>query len=228
MYKLAELYHLTRIDWQFFGSLTFREPFLRNRETGVAAYRRICMWNEFGREVSRSLVYRRKGWEKIPTALRLETGEIGGLWHFHFLMTGVSKFSVNWGTCEFMESVWVRQVGGGHTKIRVFDTSQNGIEYVAKCLDPKNRYEFDKFRLAQSVTLSPAAVRVLNKPWRIMGVHRSATAENGRKPLDSTVSISTGPVPEMVKEGNKLTPLSTCESNGTDRDQTPLVEPSYK
>lgn len=175
-YKLAEMFHLTRIEWQFFGTLTFREPFLRSREDGLANVRRLCLFNAFGRAVSRSLLYSRREWERVIHALRLEQGEVGGQWHFHFLMTGFSRSSVNIGTAKFIEAVWLR-FGGGWTVVRVFDTSQNGVEYITKCLDPKNRYEFNKFGLASSVTLSPAAVRVLNKPWRIAGVHRSATSE---------------------------------------------------
>jgi hypothetical protein len=54
--------------------------------------------------------------------------------------------------------LWLQVCGGGFCKIRVFDTQQNGVEYVSKCLDPRDKYEFNKFGLAQSLTFSPACV----------------------------------------------------------------------
>jgi hypothetical protein len=176
MYKLAEMFHLTRIDWQFFGTLTFSEPFLRNREQGFAQQRRYSLYNSFGREISRSLLYTPRRWEVNINAVRLEQGEIGRLWHYHFLMSGFAERSVNPGTAKFMESTWL-SLGGGFTRIRVFDTSQNGVEYISKCLDPRNVYEFNKFGLASTITLSPMAVRVLTKPWRNVAADRSALAE---------------------------------------------------
>jgi hypothetical protein len=103
--------------------------------------------------------------------LRLEQGEIGGLWHFHFLMAGLGQHQVNRGTCEFMKSLWLSKseagiIHGGWADVRVFDTSQSGIEYVSKCLDPKNKYEFNKFGLARSLTFSGAFERVIRARQR--------------------------------------------------------------
>ena len=60
---------------------------------------------------------------------------------------------------------------------RLFDTSQNGIEYVSKCLDPKNRYEFNKFGLARTLTFSPAFVRVIRAQERRNGAFCNAGKE---------------------------------------------------
>jgi len=171
-YKLPEVYQLTRIAWQFFGTLTFREPSLRERECGKAAYRRLSKFLAFGRKLHDAIDYSPKNFEKHNiNCLRLEAGEIGGLWHLHFLMAGLGQHQVNMGTCKFMESLWLSKseagiIHGGWCDVRVFDSSQNGIEYVSKCLDPKNKYEFNKFGLAQSLTFSPSFRRVLEVKTR--------------------------------------------------------------
>jgi hypothetical protein len=163
MYKLPEMLLLTKIRWQFFGTLTFREPFLRERATGKAEWRRNCKFLKFGRELAAKIDYSRENWERHNiNCKRLEQGEIGGLWHNHFLMAGLGDHQVNQSTARTMKAVWQRGCAvGGWCDIRVFDTSQNGVEYVSKCLDPKNKYEFDKFGLAASLTFSPAFVRVI-------------------------------------------------------------------
>ena len=60
--KLAELYLLTMLPWQYFGTLTFCEPFLRGRETGFANQRRMSLYNEFGRRISGRLNYSCRKW----------------------------------------------------------------------------------------------------------------------------------------------------------------------
>jgi hypothetical protein len=167
MENLAEMFTLTKIDWQFFGTLTFREARLRKNELGKANDTRLNIYHQFGREVSRSLYYSRKNWKSVRHALRLEQGEIGGLWHFHFLMSGFPRGAVNIGSAKFMEHVWLRDCGGGFCKIRVFDSSQNGVEYISKCLDPADKYEFNKFGLARTLTLSPACIREIQYVGKI-------------------------------------------------------------
>jgi len=161
------MWALTRIEWQFFGTLTFREPSLRAREYGKSHFRRLSKYAALGRKLHEAIDYSPGNFgRRNLNCVRLEQGEIGGLWHYHFLMAGLGQHQVNRGTCEFMKRLWLSKSGagiihGGWCDVRVFDTSQNGIEYVTKCLDPKNRYEFNKFGLAQSLTFSPAFVRVI-------------------------------------------------------------------
>jgi hypothetical protein len=161
------MWSLTEIEWQFFGTLTFREPSLRERESGKSHFRRLSKFAAFGRRLHEAIDYSPRNFgRRNINCLRLEQGEIGGLWHYHFLMAGLGEHQVNRGTCEFMKSLWLSKSGagiihGGWCDVRVFDTSQNGIEYVTKCLDPKNRYEFNKFGLARTLTFSPAFVRVI-------------------------------------------------------------------
>ena len=204
MFKLAEMFSLAKVEWQFFGTLTFREPFLRARESGKGGYQRFCKFQKFGRLLSASLNYSERNWERLNVnCLRLEPGEIGGLWHYHFLMAGLPVQTVNRGTCKFLEHVWRELCRGGFCKIRVFDTQQNGVAYISKCLDPRDKYEFNKFGLAQSLTFSPSCVsairRTVVKPrlWRRLiqktGMQRFATAsvpaQSGTKDCESKLCV---------------------------------------
>jgi hypothetical protein len=163
-YKLAEMFSLSRIEWQFFGTLTFREPFLRSRQDGKSGYLRFSRFLKFGRSLCRSLDYSANNFtDRNLNCLREEAGEIGGQWHYHYLMGGLGDNVVNIGTCKFMEHLWLNECGGGWTRIRVFDQRQSGVEYISKCLDPRDRYEFNKTGLANSLTFSPACITRLSK-----------------------------------------------------------------
>lgn len=177
MNNLPEMWSLVKIEWQFFGTFTFREPSLREREYGKSSFRRLSKFAAFGRKLHKAIDYSPKNFgRRNINCVRLEQGEIGGLWHYHFLMAGLGEHQVNRSTAAFMKSLWLRG-HGGWSDVRVFDTSQNGIEYVSKCLDPKNRYEFNKFGLARTLTFSPAFVRVIRAQERRNGAFCNAGKE---------------------------------------------------
>jgi hypothetical protein len=221
MYRLAEMFTLTKIDWQFFGTLTFREPFLRKRETGFAQQRRLSLFNEFGRDISRSLYFSRKNWVHVKHCLRLEQGEIGGQWHFHFLMSGFRKGSVNIGTAKFMESTWLHDCQGGFCKIRVFDSRQNGVEYISKILDPADKYEFNKFGLASALTFSPACIRVIGNLGKAT-VRECSVLQmrvGGREPAlkkagENITTRLVGPVAVKENQHGSFLYLTTDKSSG--------------
>ncbi len=155
------MYSLTRFEWQFFGTFTFREAFLRQHESGIADARRSSIFLKWGRTAFENLKYSKSSFHKSYNCRRLEAGEIGGLWHLHWLMAGLELRQVNIATANFLKAVWLR-VRGGHCQVELFDRSQNGIEYISKCLDPKKRFEFNRFGLARTMTLSPALLSVLS------------------------------------------------------------------
>jgi len=201
------MWSLTKIEWQFFGTFTFREPSLRERECGKANFRRLSKFFAWGRSLHEAIDYKSKNFEKHNVnCLRLEQGEIGGLWHFHFLMKGFGKHQVNRSTAEFMKLLWMKRSNsaGGWADVRVFDTSQNGIEYVTKCLDPKNRYEFNKFGLAHALTFSPAFLRIL----RARGFQNAAFCNAGKeKSVGRNEGVSQrviGSLPSMSSQGAGL------------------------
>jgi hypothetical protein len=79
-------------------------------------------------------------------ALRQEAGEIGGRLHFHFLFAGIPPEAVQGATCMSIKAQWER-IGGGMARVREFDPSQSGLEYILKCLcvsGGANLYEVGK------------------------------------------------------------------------------------
>ena len=160
--KLPEMYHLPDLHWQFFGTFTFREARLREGKDS-SEQKRVAMFNAWGRELYWHYFHHGREWDfRSIYARRLEAGEIGGAFHFHFLMSGFDRRNVHRNFCEHAKAIWTSaKIGGGHCDVRVYDRSLNGAGYIAKCIDPGDRYEFNKFGLAQTITLSPGARSVL-------------------------------------------------------------------
>jgi len=158
----AILYTIQRVDWQFFGTLTFRGA-------NVPQRKRLLMWSCF-----RSCV---GNWFKVRPqvlswVLRQEAGEITKRLHFHFLIGNLPSSAINLSTCVAMCRVWER-VGGGIARVRLFDSSvrsSDGAEaYLCKCLGVEagaNLYECGKF------TSSPDSVLVSDSVWRSRGLAR--------------------------------------------------------
>ena len=98
-----------------------------------------------------ALVRRPCRWFKVPFsdclwALRQDPGEIGGRLHFHFLFSGIPPEAVQVATCMSIKAQWER-IGGGMARVREFDPSQSGLEYILKCLcvsGGSNLYEVGK------------------------------------------------------------------------------------
>ncbi len=138
---------LQKGHWQFFAALTFKSAKLPERvrlSMFFALVRRLCRWF------------------KVPFSdclwvLRQEPGEIGGRLHFHFLFAGIPSEAVQVATCMSIKAQWER-IGGGMARVREFDPSQPGLEYILKCLcvsASANLYEVGKFsHSADEVMLS--------------------------------------------------------------------------
>lgn len=188
---LAEMELLSRIRWQFFGSLTYRQPFLRKHEGGKADRVRLCRWHAFGRDVAENLFYTEKHWSKIIWALRLEQGEHGeNCWHNHFLMSGLPNGTVNPGSCEAMKALW-RQTGGGHPSVRVYEARLNGAEYVAKCMSLADLYEARKFGDAPHLTLSSSFWRVVQAQDLVAARRLAKLEKNTQERLADGAGVST-------------------------------------
>ena len=145
--ETALTYSLQRVHWQFFAALTFKSARLPERV-------RLTMFFALVRCLCR--------WFKVPFsdclwALRQEAGEIGGRLHFHFLFAGIPPEAVQVATCMSIKAQWER-IGGGMARVREFDPSQSGLEYILKCLcvsSAANLYEVGKFsHSADEVMLS--------------------------------------------------------------------------
>jgi len=81
--------------------------------------------------------------------LRQEHGEIGGRVHFHFLIAGLPLYAVHVATCMSIKAQW-EELGGGMARVRKYDSREQGLEYLLKCLNVTNAganlYEVTKSR----------------------------------------------------------------------------------
>jgi hypothetical protein len=146
--ETALTYTLQRVHWQFFGTLTFKSAKLPERvrvSMFFALVRCVCRWHK--------VPFRQCLW-----ALRQESGEIGGRLHFHFLIAGLPSYAVQVATCMSIKAQWER-LGGGMARVREYDSGEQGLEYILKCLNVTNAganlYEVTKFsHSADEVMLS--------------------------------------------------------------------------
>lgn len=137
-----ELYHLARIDWQFFGTLTFRAAEIPERV-------RLSMWFAYVRKVAGNF---RLHFPSLLWCLRQEEGELNSRRHFHYLLGGLPEKAVTIGTCFALMAEW-EKLRGGMARVRVFNRSLNGIDYIAKeCLGMTgaDSYESAKFGASSS------------------------------------------------------------------------------
>lgn len=154
--ETALTYTLQRVRWQFFGTLTFKSVKLPERvrlTMFFALVRRLCRWHK--------VPFRRGVW-----ALRQERGEIGGRRHFHFLIAGLPPDAVQAATCMSLKAQW-EELGGGMARVRKYDSREQGLEYLLKCLNATNAganlYEVTKFsHAADEVMLSNSIWRPAN------------------------------------------------------------------
>lgn len=162
-----EAYHLDRIMWQFFGSLTFTRAEMPTSE-------RMCMVFALLRKIAKPL---RVHFPEVLWVLRLEEGEITARRHFHLLIAGLPEWHVKRASCFALMRTW-EGLGGGIARCRIYDPRLAGVAYITKCLtspgvertgeqldrtlhrdrslDGANRYELGKFssELVQQLTLS--------------------------------------------------------------------------
>ena len=133
----ADIYVLSKLRWQFFGSLTFRTERMPERVG-------LTMFFGLMRKVAKDFHLYFPG---LPWCLRLERGEIGQRLHHHFLLAGLQENAACVATCFAMIRSWQNKLRGGHARIRLFDPRLSGVEYVAECLgyDGADAYESAKF-----------------------------------------------------------------------------------
>jgi hypothetical protein len=154
--ETALTYTLQRVHWQFFGTLTFKSAKLPERvriTMFFAVVRCLCRWHK--------VPFRKCVW-----ALRQEHGEITGRLHFHFLIAGLPPFAVQVATCMSIKAQW-EKLGGGMARVREFDSREQGLEYLLKCLNAgANLYEVTKF------SYSADEVMLSNSIWKPENLNR--------------------------------------------------------
>lgn len=150
---VPEVLILQKIEWQFFGSLTFKSE---NLPESI----RKRMWWSFARQVCK---WFHVHFNKLIWCLRIEKGEVGGRIHFHFLMAGLPSSAVKVSTCFSMMRQWNRK-RGGFARVSVFDPILNGGDYILKNLeytDGGKMYETAKFNSEDSsLILSKSCYRI--------------------------------------------------------------------
>ena len=147
-------HNLAVLDWQLFGTLTFKKTGPKPKMWG-------CAWLHFQR------LARITGTEysALRIALRYELGEQTERPHFHYLLGGLAvKNHVSASYVARRE--WGARVGSFAT-IRAYDSAQAGASYICKCLGA-NAYERSKFDSADEVCLSDAVFRDMNETRQFM------------------------------------------------------------
>ena len=121
-------------------------------------------------------------YSQLLIALRAELGEMGGRFHFHYLLGGTwTRNAIT--LAHQLEHRWFGLFGqGAIAKCRAYDRSRAGVEYVTKCLNQglwgANEYELRKYNLADTVTLSRSVVLVIEDLERMGTDARRARVTN--------------------------------------------------
>lgn len=121
----------------------------------------------FGRKERKGDVLR-----DLRFVLREEFGEETNRLHWHALVSGLKPSFVRSTTCLLSMGYWMG-MGGGMTRIRVYDDAQDGSSYVTKGLEGvewntegANRYEVGKFNDDDTLMLIPS--HALLADWKSM------------------------------------------------------------
>jgi len=153
MIESPDISVLEPVEWQFFGSFTFKREHIPERvRLGMwfALARIVCKWHH---------VY----FPRLLWALRQESGELGDRLHFHALIGGVPARAVQTRTCFAIMAAW-ESVGGGMARVRVYDSSRNGAAYILECLSNEqgmNAYESAKFGSARCHLIVAKSVKAV-------------------------------------------------------------------
>lgn len=149
----ATEYQLSLIDWQFFGTATWRSSML-----GTIKSREKQLWN-FLKDFTcfRTL----SKFNDIPIVIRWERGEIGERPHAHYLLAGILPPFVNITSCFKAMHYWHESYGLG--RVRLFGAMSKAMQtrrYVL--MNERNRadvYELGKFDHADRLVINDAAWR---------------------------------------------------------------------
>lgn len=142
-------YTLSRVAWDLFITLTFRDPVPRPAICYGMAFR-------YFRAVGKISAV---PYKHLLIALRGEQGELKGRFHFHALVGGTTARNMITLSHQ-LEREWRVISGNAIPQVRPYDRTLAGAEYVCKALGA-NRYELSKYNLADEVTLSHSVLAVI-------------------------------------------------------------------
>jgi hypothetical protein len=115
---------LKQVDWQIFGTLTFKQarlPEQVRRRMFVAVLRKMAE--------SLNMYFPRLVWALCPEG----DGQLKHR-HFHFLIAGLPKQATPKPTCSFIADQWQRH-GGGIPRVAPYDSTLDGVKYILKDLE---------------------------------------------------------------------------------------------
>jgi len=185
--------------WHYFGTLTFK-----GKVPGQIARQKLAF--AFLRDSADLLgvSFRRLYW-----CLRDEAGETFGRSHLHFLL-GMDATKPNIALAFQLMHRWELLPCAGMARVRVFDPSLGGVDYVAECLSGgdfgANSYEVGKFAGDAVVTLGESVVSAIMRVSRTSFGGRAAI--NGGYILDT--SSDTGKKEQTMNPQSLTTGESLC------------------
>ncbi len=149
-----EKHSLEIVPWQFFCTFTFKT--LKVTET-VWLKMYFAMMRDQAKNFGVHFL-------KILWVLRKEKGELSDRPHFHALIAGLPTSASSEATCFSYMKIWERHAGG-QARVRLYDSTLAGVEYVLKGADDAlinagaNWYELGKFGTRCDVMLSMSLIR---------------------------------------------------------------------
>jgi len=171
-----EQHSITKIDWQFFSSLTFKSDKLSDSTRIKIFFATLRSVAEFGKVHFSQLLW----------VLRAENGDTTGRLHFHALIAGLPVWMLQNATCFSIMKTWEKQ-GGGIARVSVFANGLDGVGYVLKGLSDeaklirvqKDHYEATKFGGACTLMISKSLVTMLSSGRLIGNIGPSNTLQSG-------------------------------------------------
>jgi hypothetical protein len=156
--EAPELLVINKIAWQLFATLTFKSERLPER---VRLSLFFALLREFCAQFQLKFPY-------LLWCLRQEPGETFGRRHFHFLLAGAREALVNQATCFWLMNKW-EKLGGGMTRIYVFDPRLNAGSYIlqrngfSSAVDLGDAYESAKF------ASKACELMLADRVWKVAG-----------------------------------------------------------
>lgn len=112
---------LRQVDWQIFGTLTFKQARLPER------FRLSMFFTMLRKLADRLHLY----FPRLVWALRQDGDGLSSQRHFHFLLAGLPRHAATNRTCSFISDQWQR-LGGGMARIALYDPTLDGVAYILK------------------------------------------------------------------------------------------------
>lgn len=203
-------HNLTKVDWDFFGTLTFRKV--------PSTFIRKKMIFHFLRLVGEA--YGSRDWKwKTSWLVRHELGEASGRPHFHFVLK-VNNEAVSmtpYSMTYVLASIWERSVAGsaGFADIRLYDPNRSAVEYIMKSDQGffhggANQYEMNKFYFGNLESLDLPLLIAPSTLWEVRkmkraGVGKRDNSEGSARYLRSLKAVKNktsrrdSPVPGWVR-----------------------------